>query len=364
MIPPCTHFVVPKVWDDEEWGVLPIFCYDELIQLGQLIELHFFEPRYVRLLEVVCETQIYCFICTYCTYLKRDTPAFICSINTIRHTDICGVFTKIVKINLAWVDRKYRLWWCRFQVMKVNPIEPLLEINFSPNFKCEYKNGLEIPDLRFLNHGLPTANNECVLHYNNTDEIRMYDALCTSAMKRAVIRAATNESDPEYKSLKYIPRGTYWYVTPERSKNCLDLRQLVEILRLLTKELTGSTTFMHLASMIVDLEVLSVMKICVGNSKAGIQYGNDYIVRCPMSQQANSPCFIASVDFGITVGHFKLIDVIITKAASKRILKQISYKVNKDRLRLLYIGHLWSNSPLKRIPTRIIEHITSFLVHQ
>jgi len=356
--------VVPRLWVDEEYGVLPIFCYNEYIQLGDQIELHFFEPRYIRLLRIACKTQGHCFIYTCARHPQLNSTAYICSINTIRDRDIRGIFTKIVKINQSWIDKEDRLWWCRFQVVKVNHIYPLVDINFSPNFKCVYKNGQIIPQLKFINHEIPTEYSSSSLIWNPTEELRMYCGLCTPTMKRAIIKAATNESDPEYKSLRQLPRGTIWYLMPEHSKKGVCLGQLVKYLEVAMKELTGSTTLNDLLSMIVDLEVLSLKKLRVENVKAGIKYGDDHIVRCPMSQQANIFCFTASLDFGITVGHFQPNDVIITEDASNRIFKKISRKVNKERLKIIQIGHVCSDSPFKKLPTQITEYITFFLIYQ
>jgi len=194
-------------------------------------------------------------------------------------------------------------------------------------------------------------------------DIRMYSSMCTATMKQAIIKAATNESDPEYKSLRMLPEGTIWYLLPERSQKGVDCDTLVKYLEDTVNEVTGSTSQNDLISMLVDLEVSCVRKILVADVKVDIIFGDDHTIRCPMSRQASSGCFLAQVDFGITKGHFSPGDVSLTPSASKRIFKQISMKVNAKRLRLLKIGHYCSKSPLKRLPTPILENIKSFLVY-
>jgi len=356
--------VVPLDWEDDEYGILPIFCYNQYIQLGEQIELHFFEPRYLRLLGIACQTQNHSFIYTSARHPQLNTTAYICSINAIRNTDIRGIFTKIVKINQAWIDKEDRLWWCRFQVIKVNHIYPLVDIKFSPKFECEYKAGQIIPQVKFINKDIPEEDRSSFLIWNPTEDLRMYCGLCTPTMKRAIIKAATDMSDPEYMSLQQLPIGTIWYLIPENSKKGVCLTQLVWYLEMAKVELIGSTTLYSLVSMIVDLEVLSLKKLLIENAKAGIKYGDDHIVRCPMSQQSSSPCFTASVNFGITVGHFQPNDVCITEDASERIFKKISHKVNIERLKLIQTGHACPNSQFKKLPAHIIEYLTSFLVYQ
>ena len=92
--------VDPKIWENQEYGVLPIFLHNEHRGIGAEIELHFYELRYRRLLRIACETQIHCFI----YYNSREHPqmcgtAYICSINTSNETDVRGIITNRVKIN-------------------------------------------------------------------------------------------------------------------------------------------------------------------------------------------------------------------------------------------------------------------------
>lgn len=348
--------VDPKIWENQEYGVLPIFLYNEHTSLGAEIELHFFEPRYLRLLRIACEAQIHCFI----YYNSREHPqmgttAYICSINTSNETDVRGIITNRVKINQSWMDMEDRLWWCRFQVVNIKPISPILETGCSSVFKCDQKNpNISIPPILFLNHHIPTEDKACYLHYNAGGIIRMYSTLCTPTMKQAIIKAATDQSDPEYKSLRMLPAGTIWYLQPEHSQRGVDCDTLVKYVETASKELTGSTTRYDLISLLVKLEVSCVKKIRVPDVKAEIVFSDNPVVRYSYS---------AKVDFGITKGLFLPKNVSLTPAASKRIFQQISRKVNNDRLRLLNKGHVCSESPLDRLPTHIIHHIKSFLIY-
>jgi len=348
--------VNPKIWENQEYGVLPIFFYNEQTSLGDEIGLHFFEPRYLRLLRIASQSQIHCFIYYNSnSHPKIDVNAYICSINAKNETDIQGIITNRVKINQSWMDVKDRLWWCRFQVVKINPISPILQTGCSSVFSCERTNpNFSIPRLLFTNHYIPTENKTCGLFYNSAEEIRMYSTMCTPTMKQAIIKAATDESDPEYKSLRTIPAGTIWYLQPEHSKKGLDCDTLVKYVERAVKELTGSTTRRDLISLLVKLEVSCVNKILVPDVKAEIIFSNNPVVR-------NS--YGAKVDFGITKGLFFPKDVSLTPAASKRVFRQISRKVNEDRLKLLNKGHVCSESPLDKLPTHLIDHIKSFLIY-
>lgn len=351
--------VEPKVWEKQEYGVLPMFCYNVHKDVGDEIALHFFEPRYLRLLQIACETQIHCFIYAITDHPQTDTTAWICSINAIRETDIWGTITNTIKVNQSWVDMEDRLWWCRFQVVDMNPI-PDLQVDCSNNFACiQAINDSSIPILTFSQ----TEGKTCNLYYNPTEEIRMYSCWCTLNMKQAIIEAATDKSDPEWKTLKELPRGTIWYLLPEISQKGVDCGTLAQCVESLAQEVTGSTTRSDLISMLVNLEVSSVKKIWVENVTAEIIFDADQLVRCPMRQQPISACFITKVNFGITTGNFSPGDVLLTPSASKRIFQQISRKVNKDRLRLLNNGHISSNSPFKKLPTPIIDKLKSFLIY-
>jgi len=354
-----------KVWENQEYGVLPIFCFNEQRSFGDEIGLHFFEPRYCRLLQIACETQLHCFIYANTGHPQIDTTAYICSINEIYRTDIRGVITNTVKINQSWIDMQDRLWWCRFQVVKINPIPPIIQTEFSSTFKCKKSltNNSSIPVLMFFNNNIPTEDKFCELYYNPLDEVKMYSSMCTSTMKQAIISAATNASDPEYKSLCRLTEGTIWYLLPEHSQKGVDCGTIVKYVEETMNEVTGSTTGNDLISMLVDLEVSSVRKILIRDSKADIMFGDDHTIRCPMSREANTGCFLAQVDFGITRGNFSPAEVSLTPSASKRIFKQISMKVNEDRLGLLKIGHHCSNCLLKKLPTPILEKIKSFLIY-
>lgn len=241
----------------------------------------------------------------------------------------------------------------------MNPI-PDLQVDCSNNFACiQAINDSSIPILTFSQ----TEGKTCNLYYNPTEEIRMYSCWCTLNMKQAIIEAATDKSDPEWKTLKELPRGTIWYLLPEISQKGVDCGTLAQCVERLAQEVTGSTTRSDLISMLVNLEVSSVKKIWVENVTAEIIFGADQLVRCPMRQQPISACFITKVDFGITTGNFSPGDVLLTPSASKRIFQQISRRVNKDRLRLLNNGHISSNSPFKRLPTPIIDKLKSFLIY-
>lgn len=210
---------------------------------------------------------------------------------------------------------------------------------------------------------MPTEDKQCELYYNPMEEIRMYSGMCTPTMKQAIINAATNKSDPEYKSLRMLTEGAIWYLLPEHSQKGVDCGTLIKYVERVKDEVTGSTTRNDLISMLVDLEVACVRKIHIADVKAVIIYGDDHAIRCPMSQQANDACFLAQVDFGITRGNFLPDDVSLTPSGSKRIFQQISMKVNEDRLKLLKIGRFCSMSPLKRLPIPILEKIKSFFVY-
>jgi len=357
--------VEPKVWENQEYGVLPMFCYNVERNIGDEIALHFFEPRYLRLLQITTETQIHCFIYTSAGHPQLDTTAYICSINAIYRSDIQGSITNIVKVNQAWIDMDDRLWWCRFQVVNITPIPPILRTDCSNNFRCTSRNADRlVPLLTFLNHDIPTENATCDLFYNDIEDIRMYSSKCTPTMKRAVLRAATNKNDPEYESLSKLPGGTVWYLTPEHSEKGVDCGTLVGYVEKAIKEVTGSTSAEDIISMLVDLEVSSVKQISIADAKAQIEYADDQIVRCPMSRQPASPCYITKVDFGITIGNFLPHFVSLTPSASVRIFQKISRKVNEERLSVLNDGHVCNNSPLKKLPTEIIEKIEAFLIYK
>jgi len=356
--------VNPKSWKNQEFGVLPIFCYNEQRVIGDEIALHFFERRYVKLLRIACDTNIHCFIYTNTGHPRTDTTAYICGINFISGTDVQGTLTNLVKVNQSWMDREDGLWWCRFQVVRINPTPPILETNCSSNFSCvRSEANSAISKLIFSNHDLPTESKTCELHYNPSEEIRMYSTICTPAMKKAIIEAATNKSDPEYKSLRRLPSGTIWYIVPENSQKLIHCDALVGYVDRAAKEVTDSTTRHDLTSLLVELEVLSVKRILTENVKAEIVFASDHVVRCPMSQQPSRPSFIVKVDFGITKGYFLPADVVLTPAALKRGFRKISSKVNKDRLRLVDVGHACSESPLMRLPSQIIDHIKSFFMY-
>jgi len=336
--------VDPKIWENQDYGVLPIFLYNEQKSIGDEIELHFFEPRYLRLLRIACETQIHCFIYSR-VHPQIDTTAFICSINVCNETDVQGTITNRVKINQSWMDMKDRLWWCRFQVVKINPISPILHTGCSSVFSCAPKNQA----LFFLNHHIPSEDKRCCLLYNAAEDIRMYSTMCTPTMKQLIIKAATDESDPEYKSLRMLPTGTIWYLQPEHSQKGWDCDGILKYAERESKELTGSTTWRDVLSLLVKLKVSCVNKICVPDTNARIVY-----VR---------KVYSAKVNFGITRGLFKPKDVSLTTGTTKRVLRQISRKVNQDRLRLLNRGHVCSGSPLDRLPTHLFELIKSFLIY-
>lgn len=94
-----SRLVEAKMWENLEYGVLPIFCFNEHRSCGDEIGLHFFEPRYLRLLQISCDTQIHCFIYANTGHPQIDTTAYICSINEIYRTDIRGIITNTVKVN-------------------------------------------------------------------------------------------------------------------------------------------------------------------------------------------------------------------------------------------------------------------------
>jgi len=142
----------------------------------------------------------------------------------------------------------------------------------------------------------------------------------------------------------------------------VDCRTLVEYMQTATKEVTGATTGKDIISLLVDLEVSCVQQISIGNAKAEIEFADDRNVRCPRSRRPACPRFITKVDFGITKGSFLPHVVFLTTSASSRIFRVISQKVNEDRLVLLNNGHVCINSPLKKVPSHIIEKIKSFLI--
>jgi len=356
--------VTPRTWENSEYGVLPIFCYNEQKNIGDEILLHFFEPRYLKLLRIACETQIHCFIYADAGHPKMDTTAYICSIHHVSGTDIAGTLTNAVKVKQSWIDRDDQLWWCRFQVVRFNPIRPILQANCSTNFLCIQSEGNNpIPTLRFLNHDLPTEAKTCDLFYNFSEEIRMYSTMCTERMKKAIIEAATDTSDPEHNSLRWLPSGTIWYIVPENAGKLLNCGTLVGYVERIAQEVTGSTTRNDIISLLVGLEVSAVKNIRTEKLKAEISFESDDVVRCPMSQQPNRPSFIVIVDFGITKGNFKPDDVFLTPDSAKRVYKQISWKVNEDRIKLLESGHTCAESTLTRLPSQLTDHIKSYLIY-
>jgi len=356
--------VTPRIWKNNEYGVLPIFCYNEMKSIGDEISLHFFEPRYLKLLRIARETEIYCFIYTNTGHPRMGTTAYICSIHHVSGTDVAGTLRHSVKVKQSWMDREDRLWWCRFQVVRLNPIRPILEANCSAKFSCVSRDvSNPIPNLRFLNHDLPTEAETCDLFYDASEEIRMYSTMCTPRMKKAIIEAATDKNDPEYKSLRWLPSGTIWYMVPENFSKLVNCNDLVGYVERAAKEVTGSTTRNDIVSLLVGLEVSAVKKIRTERLKAEILFASDHVVRCPMSQQPNRPSFIVKVDFGITKGNFKPEDVSLTPDAAKRVLKQVSLKVNEVRIKLLESGHICPESPFTRLPSQIIDHIKSYLIY-
>jgi len=357
--------VQPKLWENLEYGVLPIFCYNKGRNLGDEIALHFFEPRYLRLLRITIETGIHCFIYhNTAGHPQLDTTAYICSINAISGSDVHGFITNILKINQAWIDMNDRLWWGRFHVVNINRILPILRTDNSGNFMCTKRNNHRFaPLLTFLNHDIMTENETCELYFNDAWEIRMYSCKCTRTMKRAIVRAATNKNDPDYESLHKLPEGTVWYRLPGVGQQGVDCGTIVKHVETVAKEVTGSTTRNDLISLLVNLKVSCVGQITVGDAKADIQFVYERMVQGQMSRQRTRPCFMVKVDFGITKGSFLPNVVSLTPSATNRIFKEISRKVNEDRLILLNKGHACTNSLLKKLPTVIIEKIKSFLIY-
>jgi len=132
--------VQPKLWENFEYGVLPVFCCKEQINLEDEIALHFFEPRYLRLLRITIETGIHCFIYSNSAgHPQLDTTAYICNINAIDGSEVHGFITNTLKIHQAWIDMNDRLWWGRFQVLNINPIPPILRTDNSGNFVYKEK---------------------------------------------------------------------------------------------------------------------------------------------------------------------------------------------------------------------------------
>jgi len=356
--------IIPRVWKDEEFGVLPIFCFNEPKHLGDHIALHFFEPRYLRLLNIVSQPTngLWCFIYACTGHPQADTTAFICTINERMGSDIRATMTKMVKINQSWIDKTDRLWWCRFQVAAVNIITPLTQVSYSQYFKSqlEHTDSRIPPALVFFNDNLEFESRSCEMYYNL--EIKMYSAVCTPTTKAAIIDAALNRSDPEYESLRRIPRSTIWYLLPEKSETGLMCNDMMKWVESEAKDISGSVTKGDLISSLVELDVACVKKIRVMNAKAQIIIGEDMVVRCPMSQHASRVCAIAIVDFGITKGNFIGSDVTLTTNATQQVFRQVSLMVNRERLKLIYEGHICEGSPLRKIPTQLIEQIVLFLL--
>ena len=249
--------------------------------------------------------------------------------------------------------------------MNINPIPPILQTDCSSNFRCTSTNNVRFVSLlTFLNHDIPTENATCDLYYNAIEDIRMYSSKCTPTMKQAVLRAATNRNDPEYESLRKLHGGTIWYLMPEYYEKGVDCGTLVRYVEKAIKEVTGSTSLNDIISMLVDLEVSSVKEIRIDDAKAEIEFADDQIARCPMSRQPTRPCFITKVGFGITKGNFLPHFVTLTPSASVRIFQRISRKVNQDRLRVLNDGHVCTSSPLRKLPTQMIEKIEAFLIYK
>jgi len=203
----------------------------------------------------------------------------------------------------------------------------------------------------------------------------MYSCKCTRAMKQAIVRAATNKNDPDYESLHKLPGGTVWYIMPGVGQQGVDCGTIVKHMERASKEVTGSTTRNDLISLLVNLEVSCVGQITVGEAKADIQFVYERMVRSQMSRKRTRPVrsqmsrkrtrpgFMVKVDFGITNGSFLPNVVSLTPSAANRTFKEISLKVNEDRLILLHKGHACTNSLLKKLPTVIIEKIKSFLIY-
>jgi len=333
--------------------------------MGDEVALHFFEPRYLRLLRIVKSTQIHCFIyCSKAVHPRFDVTAYICTINAIHGSNILGTITNTVKINQAWIDMNDKLWWCRFQVVNINPIRPIRQTDCGSKFRCT-RRGLDsvIPVLTFLNHDGKTEDTTCELFYNDSWHIRMYSTMCTLAMKQAIIRAAKNMNDPDYDILRKLPTGTVWYRMPDRDQRGVDCKTLLKYVLTATQKATGTKTRNDIISMLVNLEVSCVNQISVDNAKAEIKFAYERMVRGPMSRRPARPSYITKVNFGITKGSFSPQDVLLTPAATNRIYKEISQKVNEDRLRLLYNGQNSTNSLLKRLPTPLMEKIKAFLVY-
>jgi len=125
----------------------------------------FFQPRNLKLQRIANETQINCLIYSSAVYLDLHTTAYICSINAINGSYIHGSLTNIVKVNQAWIDMDDRLQWCRFQVVNINAITPILQIDRSFNFRCTSTNinsdSMFSPLLTFFNHDISTEDETC-----------------------------------------------------------------------------------------------------------------------------------------------------------------------------------------------------------
>jgi len=354
--------ITPKVWVDREFGVLPIFCYSEQKRIGDQIAIHFFEPRYLRLLRIINypEKGPNCFIYACTGYPKTNTTAFVCSVNGLDGSDVRGTMTDIVKINQSWMDSGDKLWWCRFQVIKLNCIKPILHVKFSPNFQCHLQSSpsytigatyTNTPVITFTNNDRSTCN----MFYD--PEVKMYCIMCTPSTKEAIIKATTDKADPEYKSLMSLSDSIIWYLVPDLPGDFVHCRAVLNYVNKLSKELVSPMTRDDLMSLLVDLEVLAVNKIIVQDVKAQIEGRED------VHQQSHLSSFFATVDFSITKGKFKLQNVFLTVSASKRIFRKISLKVNEQRLELLREGHVCKGCPLRRLPTSIIDKIATFLVY-
>jgi len=150
---------------------------------------------------------------------------------------------------------------------------------------------------------------------------------------------------------------------PEVGQQGVDCATIVKHVERVTKEVTGSTTRNDLISLLINLEVSCVGQITVGDVKADIQFVYERMVRSQMSRKQTRPGFMVKVDFGITKGSFLPNVVSLTPSPANRTFKEISLKVNEDRLILLHKGHACTNSLLKKLPTVIIEKIKSFLIY-
>jgi len=354
-----------KVWENLDYGVLPIYCCKLKRTLGEEVSLRFFEPRYLRLLRIAKATQIHCFIwCSKAVNPQFDMTVHICSINAIHGYEIQGLITNTVKINQAWIDQNDKLWWCRFQVFTINPIRPIRQTDYRSNFRCKSRyDGTVYPVLTFANRDVIAEDKTCEFYYNDDWAVRMYSSKCTLAMKQAIIRAANNMNDPEYDILHKLPGGTVWYRLPNRDQRGVDCKTLVKYVLTAAKKVTGLTTQNDIISLLVNLEVSCVNQISVDYPTAEIQIACERMIRGSMSRRPARHSFITKVNFGITKGCFLPRDVLLTPATTSRIFKEISQKVNEGRLGLLYNGRNCTKSPLKRLPTTLIEKIKAFLIY-